>query len=45
MKLTVSVDVPMTLEQLAGLFVELDADSQAKFFRDGRSPHAGLDTT
>ena len=31
-KLTVTVDVPMTLEQLAGLFVELDDDSQAKFF-------------
>lgn len=32
MKLQVTVDVPMTLEQLAGLFVELDDDSQAKFF-------------
>lgn len=32
MKLQVMVDVPMTLEQLAGLFVELDDDSQAKFF-------------
>jgi hypothetical protein len=31
-KLSVTVDVPMTLEQLAGLFVELDDDSQAKFF-------------
>jgi hypothetical protein len=30
-KLQVTVDVPMTLE-LAGLFVELDDDSQAKFF-------------
>lgn len=32
MKLTVTVDVPMTIEQLAGLFVELDDDAQAKFF-------------
>ena len=32
MKLTVTVDVPMTLEQLAGLFVELDVAAQAKFF-------------
>ncbi len=32
MKITVAVDVPMTLEQLAGLFVELDDDSQARFF-------------
>jgi hypothetical protein len=26
------VDVPLTLDQLAGLFVELDDDSQAQFF-------------
>ena len=32
MKLTVTVDVSMTVEQLAGLFVDLDDDSQAKFF-------------
>lgn len=32
MKLNVTVDVPLTLQQLAGLFVELDDDSQAKFF-------------
>ena len=32
LKLHVTVDVPMTLDQLAGLFVELDDDSQAKFF-------------
>jgi hypothetical protein len=31
-KLTVTVDVPMTVEQLAGLFAELDDDSQARFF-------------
>lgn len=32
MKLNVTVDVPLTLDQLAGLFVELDDDSQAQFF-------------
>jgi len=31
-KLNVTVDVPLTLDQLAGLFVELDDDSQAQFF-------------
>ena len=32
MKLSVMVDVPLTVEQLAGLFSELDDDAQAKFF-------------
>lgn len=32
MKLNVTVDVPLTLDQLAGLYVELDDDSQAQFF-------------
>lgn len=32
MKLQVTVDVPMTVEQLAGLFSELDDDAQARFF-------------
>jgi hypothetical protein len=31
-RLNVTVDVPLTLDQLAGLFVELDDDSQAQFF-------------
>ena len=45
MTLAVMVDVPLTLEQLAGLFVELDDDSQAKFFVEvarlmqGWTPH------
>jgi hypothetical protein len=32
MKLNVTVDVPLTLDQLAGLFIELDDDSQTQFF-------------
>jgi hypothetical protein len=32
MKLNVTVDVPLTLDQLAGLFIELDDDAQAQFF-------------
>lgn len=32
MKVTVTVDVPMTVERLAALFVELDVAAQAKFF-------------
>ena len=32
MKFTTTLDVPLTIEQLAGLFADLDDDSQAKFF-------------
>ena len=35
MKFTTTLDVPLTIEQLAGLFADLDDDSQAKFFVDG----------
>jgi hypothetical protein len=44
-KLRVEVDVPMTLENLASLFAELDDDSQARFFVEvdkimqGWTPH------
>lgn len=32
MKFTTTLDAPLTIEQLAGLFADLDDDSQAKFF-------------
>jgi hypothetical protein len=31
-KFTTTLEVPLTIEQLAGLFADLDDDSQAKFF-------------
>lgn len=46
MKFTVTLDVPLTLEQLAGLFADLDDDSQARFFVEvarlmqGWDPHS-----